>query len=304
MREARTAREVPLTDTKRVAAWNGLTLSALARAGRAFGSHHYIEAAERTARFILQDLMKGGRLHRSRLDGLGPLGFLEDYTFVTAGLLDLFEATGKKEWIEAALTLQGETQRLFAADNGGYYMTGIDGETLITREKPGHDGAIPSGNGVAAMNLFRLYALTADTDLLKRGIATVSAFIGPDKDPSPFSGLVTALDFHLAGPMTLVLILPEPRQPPKGDEALRTLSALYTPYAITVSVGEGAPLKALSPLLPILAGKKALEGAPTLYPCREGLCKRPVSHPAEFEPVIFSTEDTINENEDSQEIKS
>jgi uncharacterized protein YyaL (SSP411 family) len=254
-------------------------------AGRVFENPEYLKAAERTARFLLTGLPQKGRLHRSRLEGLGPLGFLEDYAFVTAGLIDLYEATGNPAWLTAALHHQSETDRLFSAGGGGYYMTGTDGEPLITREKPGTDGAIPSGNSVAAMNLFRLYTLTTDTDLLKKGLATVSAFIGPRQNPAPYSGMVTALDFHLAMPVALVLLLPE--TPSSRDrEALAALASLYTPYAATASVREGTALKELAPLLPITAGKTARQGAPTLYPCRNGTCQRPVSDPAGFETAV------------------
>jgi uncharacterized protein YyaL (SSP411 family) len=285
MRTARTARKAPLSDAKIIAAWNGLTLSAFARAGRAFDNAAYIGAAERTAQFILDELTSEGRLHRSRLEGLGPIGFLDDYTFVTAGLLDLFEATGKEPWLKAALTLQNETDRLFTAPGGGYFMTGTDGETLITREKPGHDGAIPSGNSVAAMNLFRLYTLTTDPDLLKKGIATITAFIDPQQNPAPFSGMVAALDFHLANPLALVLLLPE-AQTAKEKEALKALAALYTPYAVTAPVRQGS-FKDMETLLPIATGKTAHDGAPTLYPCQNGTCQLPASNPAEFRQAIF-----------------
>lgn len=286
LRKARTARKAPLTDKKIITAWNGLAISAFARAGRAFDNTEYRLAAERTARFVLNELTQNGRLHRSRLQGLGPLGFLEDYAFATAGFIDLFEATGHPEWLQAALHHQRETDRLFAAQGGGYHMTGSDGEPLITREKPGHDGALPSGNSVAAMNLFRLYALTACPDLLKKGRDTVAAFIDPRKNPAPFSGMTAALDFHLADPVALALILPEPHHP-KDKEAVNTLAALYLPYAVTAPVREGEAASALGPLLPMAQGKTAMNGAPTLYPCRHGTCTRPVSDPAGFGKVIL-----------------
>jgi len=284
MREARTARKAPLTDTKIIAAWNGLALSAFARAGRALDTTTYLDAAERTARFILDTLIKDGRLHRSRLEGLGPLGFLDDYAFVTAGFIDLFEATGKEAWLKAALHFQNETDRLFAAPDGGYCMTGTDGEALITREKPGFDGAIPSGNSVAAMNLLRLYTLTTDTNLLKKGIDTVTTFIDTRQNPAPFSGMVAALDFHLASPLALVLLLPE-TETPKEKEALTTLASLYTPYAVTAPVREGEAFKGLELLLPI-TNKTTANGNPTLYPCRNGTCELPVSKPTEFAEAV------------------
>lgn len=288
LRQARTARQAPLTDKKIIAAWNGLAISAFTRAGRAFGNQTYLTAAMRTADFILTCLTRNGRLHRSRLEDLGPLGFLEDYTFVIAGLIDLFEATGDASWLTRALHLQTETHHLFASEKGGYFMTGSDGEALITREKPGTDGAIPSGNSVAAMNLFRLYALTGDTALLTRGLGTVSAFLAPDRSPAPYATLVSALDFHLAGPKALLLILPETPSS-KETEAVSTLSSLYAPYAVTAPLREGEQAKTMEAHLPAVKDKAAQGGEPTLYPCKEGTCGLPVSDPGVFGQVVLES---------------
>ncbi|SCX90319.1 thioredoxin domain-containing protein [Desulfoluna spongiiphila] len=286
LRAARTARQAPLTDKKIIAAWNGLTISAFARAGRVFGNQEYLAAAERTAGFVLSHLTREARLHRSRLEGLGPFGFLEDHAFVTAGFIDLFEATEEVTWLTRALDLQSETDRLFASEEGGYFMTGSDGEALITREKPGTDGAIPSGNSVAAMNLFRLYTLTADTALLKKALGTVSAFIDTGQSPAPYASLISALDFHLAEPQALVLLLPEAPSP-TDTEAVSTLAALYAPYAVTAPFREGEHVKSIETHLPALKGKTTQDGAPTLYPCREGTCGLPVSDPAAFGQAVL-----------------
>ena len=194
---ARQKRKAPLTDTKIIAAWNGLVLSAFARAGKHLDQKRDLDIARNTATFILEHLMKDGRLHRNRLDEIGPKGFLEDYAFVVQGLLDLYDATQEETWLEHATHLTHDMVRLFSAEDGGFYMTANDTPPLVAKERPGHDGATPSPNGIAAMNLFRLYHLTQNPDYLATAMGTVSAFLSPQTNPVPYTGILAALDFHL-----------------------------------------------------------------------------------------------------------
>ena len=276
--EARKTRKAPLTDQKIVAAWNGLALSAFARAGRHLQREDYLNVARRTATTLLKRLMHEGRLHRSFLEERGPKGFLEDYAFVTQGLLDLFEATGEGEWLEKAVHLQHETQRLFAAPDGGFFMDGSDTPHLVAREKPGHDGATPSANGVAAMNLFRFYALTTDTNYLTAATKTVSAFPSMKTAPAAYTGILAALEFHLNDPVTQLLVLPKVTTDTvreRNERAEQSLSGRYNPYAIAVRLMEKEPPP--EPLKKLVQGKKAIGGSPTLYPCQSGICSNPIT---------------------------
>ena len=150
----RARRSPPFRDEKILAAWNGLALSAFAVAGRVFGEPRYVDAAARAATFLLERMRPGGRLARSHKDGRnGVAGFLDDYAFVCAGLIDLFEATSDRRWLEHAITLADETERLFADPAGGWFMAAADHERLFAREKPAYDGAEPSGTSVALLNV-------------------------------------------------------------------------------------------------------------------------------------------------------
>src|SRR3989454_1604976 len=153
---ARARRPPPLTDTKILTAWNGLMISAFARAGLAFAREDYLERSARAADALLRMHESGGVLRRT---GRHP-GMLEDHAFFAAGLVDLFEATGEGRWLAAARSLHDALAQRFAHPDGGFFRTPAEHEALLAREKPGNDGAEPTGNSVAALTLLRLEALT------------------------------------------------------------------------------------------------------------------------------------------------
>ena len=128
-----------------------------------FDEPRYVDAAARAATHLLDKMRPDGRLARSAKDGrVGAAGFLDDYAFACAGLIDLFEATFEPRWLREAITLAGEAERLFADPAGGWFMTAADHEKLIAREKPAYDGAEPSGTSVALLNALRLATFTSD----------------------------------------------------------------------------------------------------------------------------------------------
>ena len=144
-------------------AWNGLAVSAFARASRVLGDPALLDRARATATVLL-DGRTGDRLPRYRIDGVahGGDGYLDDYSFLGAGLLDLYEATGETRWLRDAIALQRTLDAHFADPAGGYFQTADDHETLLTREKPDYDGAEPSASSVAYLNFLRLQELTTD----------------------------------------------------------------------------------------------------------------------------------------------
>src|SRR5262249_29098799 len=154
--EARSKRPRPLLDTKILTGWNGLMIAGLADAGTALNRPDYIERATRLANTLLSDFRdKNGRLYRTRPSTNGNLGegklygYLEDYAYVVHGLLNLHDATGEKEWLDAAVTLTNTMIENFAdSSNGGFFFTAKDQEQLFVRTKDQYDGATPSGNSV------------------------------------------------------------------------------------------------------------------------------------------------------------
>jgi uncharacterized protein YyaL (SSP411 family) len=198
--QARKLRPAPLRDEKILTAWNGLMISAFAKAGLALGNQHYTDQAIAAARFILDHLIGNGRLFRSFKDGQARHnGYLEDAAFLAASLLDLYEATGDIQWFEKAVHLDTMLKNQYEdSENGGFFMTPSHHESLIVREKPGHDNAIPSGNALAVLNLLRFYAFTGNPEYLGRAENTFRAFAEPlNSAPGAMAEMLLAVDFYL-----------------------------------------------------------------------------------------------------------
>jgi hypothetical protein len=280
--EVRQRRAPPLRDEKVLAAWNGLAISAFARAGFALGEQRYLDRAAGIARFVLEVMRSDGRLHRVALGGQaeGP-AFLEDYAFVIAGLLDLYEASPDPRWLREAISLQKELDAAFLdVDGGGYWRTARQQARLIAREKPGQDGAIPSGNSVAVSNLLRLAAFGDDAGNRERALLLFSAFHDAlVRAPTSLSEMLLALDFELDRSLEVIIVRPDG----KADDALLdVLRAAYLPNRIVSIVTEGEDLAAHAELVPLLKNKVARGGRPTAYVCEDRVCRYPTSDPAKF----------------------
>ncbi len=274
--QVRARRPPPLRDEKILAAWNGLAISGLAVAGRVLGEPRYVTAAVRAASFLLGALKPGGRLARSWKDGrAGAPGFLEDHAFVTAGLLDLFEATAERRWLDAALELANETERLFGdTAAGGWFMTAGDHERLIAREKPTYDGAEPSGTSVALLSALRLHTLTTDDRwraVADRAFASLAAPLADN--PLAMSEALLAVEYAASRPKEIALVW-RPGTAATAAPLVQVLRAAFVPHRALVTTDENAAA-ALAPLVPWLAEKPALDGRPTAYVCVHGRCELP-----------------------------
>src|SRR5438552_4140059 len=162
--EVRMQRPAPGRDDKVVTSWNGLMIGAYARAGRVFDRRDYVEAASRAARFVLRALRRDGRLLRSWRAGESRRpAYLEDHAFLAWGLLDLHEVTGESEWMNEARDLvDAMIDRFWDPEEGGFFFVANDHESLIARTKEVFDQAVPSGNGMAARLLVRLWLLSGE----------------------------------------------------------------------------------------------------------------------------------------------
>lgn len=275
---ARARRVPPLVDHKVVTAWNGLAISALARGGRVLDEPRFTAAAVGAADFALGTLADGDRLYRSALDGTasGP-AFLDDYAFLVAGLLDLWDATGDPRWLARALALQRTMDRRFADPAGGWFRTADDHERLLVREKPDYDGAEPAGSSVAVLNALRLHELT--TDDAWRAIADralVAAAPTLAGNPGAMPRMLCALDFRLDTPKEIVVVRPP------GDPAaalMAPLRATFLPNAVFAVLTPAAE-PAVAPLVPLVAEKPLKDGTATAYVCERQVCRLPTTDPA------------------------
>ncbi len=281
---ARLNRTPPLLDDKILAAWNGLMISGFARGGFALNDDGFIRSGERAADFILENMTtQAGSLLRSyRAGGAGEPAFLEDYAFMIQALLDLYEVTGDVDRLDAAIRLQGIMDGEYLdLKGGGYFLTGTGQERLLAREKPSYDGAEPSGNSVAYLNLLRLHALTTDDryrEVAAKLLAAFSSYL--QAGPGRMNWMLHGLDFTRGDPVEIVLV---PGRNGAGLEPfLNHLRNTFLPSKVVVLAGNGKDRERLERLVPSVAGKKARNGKATTYICRNGVCRLPATDLATF----------------------
>ena len=278
---ARLKRPAPLRDEKILAAWNGLAISAYAFAGLVLDDPKYTARAERAADFLLTKMRRNGRLRRSYKDGEARLNaYLDDYAFTIAGLLDLYEASGRPRWMEEAIALDRVLAEHYEDPAGGFFLTSGDHEHLLAREKPASDGAAPSGDSVMALNLLRLYEFTTRESYRRRAEGTLRAFgTVLERAPAALSEMLLAVDFYYDRPREIVIVTPGEHT---GAAALLAeFRTRFLPSRV-LAVLPAAKVAAQSELLPIAEGKTARHGQPTAYVCEQGVCELPASSPAEF----------------------
>ena len=282
---ARARRPPPLRDEKIVAGWNGLAMSALARAGLALGEARYVAAAVRTATFVTARMVEGGRLHRTFSDGAARhAGVLEDYAFVTAGLLDVFQATQDVQWLRQALALQQVVSARFAdPEAGGWFVTPDDAEPLLARERPDYEGALPTGASVTIQNLLRLAELTGDERHRARAERGLGSFAGLlAKNPSAAPRLLSALDWFTGVPKEIVLAAPGGADPGAAlAPLLARIGATFVPNHVLL-FGTEDGLARLAATAPLAEDKQALGGRATAYVCRARVCDLPTGDPDVF----------------------
>lgn len=202
---AREKRIRPHRDDKILSDWNGLMIAAFAKGAKAFDKPEYANAAKGAADFILNSMSKpdGRLLHRYRDDEAAIPAFLDDYAFLIWGLLELYEATLDAVCLKAAVDMNNVLlDHFWDGEEGGFYFTPDDGEPLIVRKKEIYDGAVPSGNSVAMLNLFRLGRITTNPELEGKAREISRAFSKEVRQsPSSYSQLMIAVDFT-AGPVS------------------------------------------------------------------------------------------------------
>jgi uncharacterized protein len=286
--QVRVKRQPPLRDEKVIASWNGLMISAFARAGFALNEMKYLNTAKRSADFLLKHLSKIDQgLHRTFMDQRARHpGVLDDYSFVIQGLLDLFEATSEPRWLDAALSLQGYLDaHHWDQKSGGYFMTGDNQEKLLSRDKPDYDGAEPSGNSVAVMNLLRFATLTSKRSYRTRAESVFAAFSQDlARRGRGLTKMLSALELYLDEPYELVVVSRADKKEAAGP-LLNVIRSAYLPNRALVVTTQGS---VPTPHIPWLEDKAVQSGSVTAYVCKEGVCKRPALEPATLKTQLES----------------
>jgi uncharacterized protein YyaL (SSP411 family) len=212
------------------------------------------------------------------------LACLEDYAFLIAGLLDLYEGSFDLEWLEHAIALDAILESRFEDRNGGgYFMTGDDQETLLVREKPSYDGAEPSGNSVAALNLLRLHEFTTESRFLARAEQTFR-HMAPTLQANPvaLSEMLLAVDFLLDTPRQILIVVPPGGTPAEAAPLLSAFRGRFLPNRILSVVQAGEAREKAARIIPLLEGKDAAGGEATAYVCENRTCRLPTGDPGEF----------------------
>ena len=270
--EARERRPKPLRDDKAIASWNGLALAALAEAARRLERDDLLRAATELAEFLLGPLSdEEGRLWRSyRAGKVRNTGYLDDYANVANGLLELHAATGDLRWLEEGNRLARLAVALFGdEERGGFYLSPAHGEALVARKKDFDDHPTPSGNSMLAYVLLKLSRIYGDDELERRAVG-VFRLIHPQlrRAPSAFGHALCALDLHLSPPRELAIV-----GPPDSDVARAALAPFDPNAVVAFGPAEGIPL---------LAGKRLVDGKPAVYVCERFACRMPVTDPAQL----------------------
>jgi uncharacterized protein YyaL (SSP411 family) len=215
-------------------------------------------------------------MKRSRLGKAGLQPHLDDYSFMVFGLLNLYEATFDPTYLGSALELTEIMVEDFADINGGFFIGSKDAEKLMIRAKDSYDGAIPSGNSVAAMNLFRLGKITGNTKWTDLGHKTLKAFTNQAKQsPTGFAHMLTAFMFDLKDPKEVVLV-GDPNDP-ETQNMIRALRENYTPNKVVLFKDTSRP-DALTKVAPWTKDHVMVDEKPTFYICENFACKQPTTN--------------------------
>jgi hypothetical protein len=275
----RAGRVRPGLDDKVITAWNGLAIRALAEAGVALDEPAWVEAAERTARFLLGELQRDdGRLLRTWRDGRAAIpAFCDDHAALALGLFALYQATGDPAWYREAARLTHTMVDLFWDDDaGGFFATGADAEELIARPKNLFDNPTPSDNSLAAEALQHLAAFTGDGDLLERMERTIRGSGGLMERFAAGAGHMLAVALVASGPpWELAVVGPEPGM----HRLLEVVRSEYRPEVFVAPGGDGETV-------PLLAGRDPVGGEAAAYLCRGFVCDAPVTDPATLRAAL------------------
>jgi uncharacterized protein YyaL (SSP411 family) len=289
LREARQRRIPPQRDEKILTDWNGLMIAALAKGSVVLAQPEYLEAARRSAAFIQKRLTTpdGRLLHRYCRGEAAVTGNLDDYAFTIRGLLELYEATQEVIYLEDALRFHADLMLHFRdEEDGAFYFTADDGETPLFRRKEFYDGALPSGNSIALLNILKLARITADAELEARAEALLRAAADSVlSHPQGHTHFLQGVDFAL-GPATVVIVAGESGTP-KTQEMLKAVHSVYRPDKVLVYRSTDAEPR-IEKIAPYIGNYRSIDGKTTVYICEDYSCQAPITRAEEVMAALES----------------
>ena len=278
--EIRSKRPRPHLDDKTLTAWNGLMISAFARAHQVLGEPQYLAAAEQAAAFIKAELYDGktGTLSRRHREGQVAFdGYVDDYAFLIQGLLDLYEASFNIEYLQWALNLQHKQNELFwDKEFAGYFSTTGKDASILLRMKEDYDGAEPSPNSVATLNLLRLAEMLDEKPFREMAAKTLAAFGERLRQaPSAMPQMMVAFDFQQTKSKQLVIA----GKPDAADTRamLHAIHEQFIPNKILLLADDGTGQAFLARHLEFIRGVKMRDGKATAFVCQDYVCQLPTT---------------------------
>jgi uncharacterized protein YyaL (SSP411 family) len=262
----------PYKDDKVLTSWNGLMIAALTKSYEVFGDEKYINLAKGSADFILTNMVnsEGELMHRYRDGEVGILGHAEDYAFFIQGVLGLYETTFETKYLQKAIDLQKVFDAMFWDEkDGGYFFSAVNGEKLIVRQKDQYDGATPSANSTAMMNLVRMGKMLSLPKYDERA-NELSKLYGEalEQSPTAFSYFLTAYLFTQSPSLEIVFAGKDKKD---IGAFLIKMREVYLPFKVTL-LNDGGEINKLAPFTKM---QLAAGGSPTAYVCQNYACKQP-----------------------------
>ena len=268
----------PLKDNKILTDWNGLMIVAYAKAGIAFNNKSFINTAEKSTQFILNNLTdNNGRLIKRYRNGVSGLdAHLDDYAFMIWGLLELYEATFKPSYLSEAISLNRIMVDEFWSDEGGFYLGSDKSEQLIVRSLTGYDGAIPSGNAIAAYNLLKLTRLTGEEKWAEMAQKLFKVFSNDIKNtPIGYTSTLSAFMFELSKPKEIIIVGSGNNL--ETQAALTLLRSKYIPNKVMLFKDTDDKIQSLTPLAKWTSNHQMINNKTTYYICEDFSCKLPTN---------------------------
>ena len=284
----RERRAHPYKDDKILTDWNGLMIAALAKAAQVFEDSSYSGAAAEAVEFIQANIRQadGSLLHRYREGQAAIPGVVDDYVFLIWGLLELYEATFDPGYLQTALALNAYLLEHFWDENsGGFFITSDNAEVLLIRSKEVYDGAVPSANSVAVLNLLRLGRLTSNPELERKAAQMMNVFSGAViQNPAAYTQFMISLDFAI-GPAFEVVIAGNP-DAADTNAMLQSVRREFQPNKVILLRPADEDVPDISLVAPFTKEQKALAGKATAYVCRNYVCNKPTNDPAELASLL------------------
>jgi uncharacterized protein YyaL (SSP411 family) len=285
----RSNRPRPHLDDKIIAAWNGLMISAYARAAQVLDAPRYFESATRAAAFIRTHLWDESKktLYRSYRGGRSDVeGFADDYAFVIQGLLDLYGASVDIEWLKFAIELQETQDRLFFDEkSGGYFSTTGKDTSVVLRMKDDNDSAEPAASSVAALNLLRLAQIRGEKQWQGRAERTIGAFhVTLSRFPSAMPQMLIALDFSSSKPRQIVIA--GKKDAPETKALLTEAHRHFLPKTIVLLADGAEGQKYLGEKIEAIRAMSMVDGKSAAYVCEDFSCKAPVTDPKALRDLL------------------